>query len=108
MSFYIFWIFKIKFYKPISLFLLKKLSSVSKFIYAIFSLKSDKPLSKIETILKFSCLGRLPTKVCIPAGDMTVIKSPISTFKLKLNSLPIEIALSFKFFDPKNSLFFTI
>ena len=66
------------------------------------------PETKIDTILKFSCFGSVPIKVCIPAGDITVMVSPISTFKLKLNSCPIEILLSFKFCDPKNSLFFTI
>ena len=49
--------------------------------------------TKIDSIINDFCLGRLPTIDFILLGEMTFILSPISTSKIKLNSLPIEIWL---------------
>ena len=59
--------------------------------------KSAKPLLKIEVIVNVFCLGMLPIMVSTPDGDISVISSPILRFKLKLNSLPIDIEFLFNF-----------
>ena len=56
-------------------------------------------------ILNISCLGRFPTKVCTPTGDIIVILSPISKLKLILRSFPIDISFSFNVLNPKKLSF---
>ena len=50
------------------------------------------PLSKIEFIIKVSCLGKLPIIVSIPNWRHNGYSiTYIVRFKLKLSSLPIDI-----------------
>ena len=70
--------------------------------------KSASPLSKIDITVKVFCLGILPIIVSIPLEDIIVISSPISRFRVKLSSFPIEIKFLLKLFLlPKKFLFFT-
>ena len=77
-------------------------------IYATFSLNSPIPLSNIEITSNLSCLGKDPTIVWTPDGDIIVIWSPISILSKKLKSFPIEIELFFKSVDPKYFWLFDI
>ena len=45
----------------------------------------------MELTIKVFCLGKLPIMVSTPDGDIIDNLSPISKFKIKLNSLPIDI-----------------
>ena len=58
-----------------------------------FSLENEDDI--LQSFLS-KCLGKFPTIVSTPEDDIIVILSPIDKFRLKLNSLPIDIKLSLK------------